>query len=184
MNSGPHGDRQLHRRAPDGREEGDRYRHGDGVANPANGTSVNINCGTTCFNNNAKDTVVTLTAVPDADSNFLSWVGCTSAAGPTCTVTMTTAARTVTATFNSVTITVARNGAGTGTVVGTDPGATIDCGTTCTQKFPTGTVVHLQANNTDPTSAFTAWSGCTSPSGNLCAGDGVVQSHGDRHLRQ
>jgi hypothetical protein len=139
------------------------------VANPANGTSVNINCGTTCFSNNAKDTVVTLTAVPDAGSNFLSWVDCASAVGPTCTVTMTTAARTVTATFNSVTITVARSGAGTGTVVGTDPGATIDCGTTCTQKFPTGTVVHLQANNTDPTSAFTAWSGCTSPSGNLCA---------------
>jgi hypothetical protein len=139
------------------------------VASPQNGTSGNISCGTTCFSNNAKDTVVTLTAVPDANSNFLSWVGCTSVSGVTCTVTMTTAARTVTATFNSVTITVARNGAGTGTVVGTDPGATIDCGTTCTQKFPTGTVVHLQANNTDPTSAFTAWSGCTSPSGNLCA---------------
>ena len=141
-----------------------------GVASPPGGTNANINCGTTCVSNNAKNTSVVLTAVPDADSSFLSWSGCTSVNGATCTVTMTSAsaARTVTANFSSVTLKVAKNGTGKGTVVGTDPGALIDCGTTCTQKFPPQTTVHLQANNTDPTSAFTGWTGCTSTAGNVC----------------
>src|SRR4029434_6893265 len=55
-----------------------------------------------------------------------------------------------------------------GTVVGTDPGALIDCGTICAQQFPPQATVHLQANNTDPTSAFTGWTGCTSTAGNVC----------------
>jgi len=74
----------------------------------------------------------------------------------------------VTASFSSVTLKVARNGTGTGTVLGTDPGALIDCGPTCSQKFPQGTMVHLQANNTDPSSAFTGWAGCNATSGNVC----------------
>ena len=140
------------------------------AANPVNGTNTNINCGTTCVSNNGQNTTVTLTAVPDSDSSFTSWTGCSPTNNPTCTVTMTatSSARTVTANFSSVTLKVARNGTGTGTVVGTDPGALINCGTTCSQKFPQGTVVHLQANNTDPSSAFTSWVGCTSPSGNVC----------------
>ena len=141
-----------------------------GVASPPGGTNANINCGTTCISNNANNTSVVLTAVPAADSSFLSWSGCTSVNGATCTVTMTSAsaARTVTANFSSVTLKVAKNGTGKGTVVGTDPGALIDCGTTCTQKFPPQATVHLQANNTDPTSAFTGWTGCTSTAGNVC----------------
>ena len=50
----------------------------------------------------------------------------------------------------------------------TDPGALIECGTTCAQQFPQGTVVHLQASNTDPSSAFTGWAGCNSTNGNVC----------------
>jgi hypothetical protein len=86
-----------------------------GVASPANGTNANINCGTTCVSNNAKDTSVVLTAVPNSDSSFVSWSGCTSVNGPSCTVTMTSAsaARTVTANFSSVTLEVAKNGTGT-----------------------------------------------------------------------
>ena len=127
------------------------------------GTSVPINCGSICTSNNATGTMLTLTAVPDADSAFSSWTGCNMvAANKSCLVTMT-AARMVTATITSVTLTVSRAGTGTGTVTG--PG--IDCGTTCTQKFPPGTSVQLQANNTDPASAFTSWSGCTSPN-NSC----------------
>src|SRR5262245_29479741 len=141
-----------------------------GVASPANGTNLNINCGTACVSNNAQNVTVTLTAVPDSDSSFTSWSGCAPANAPTCTVTMTgtTSARTVTANFSSVTLKVAKNGTGTGTVVGTDPGGLISCGSRCSQKFPQGTMVHLQANNTDPSSAFTGWVGCGSPNGNVC----------------
>src|SRR5262249_45783302 len=112
-------------------------------------------------------TVILLSAIPDSNSAFTSWSGCTTVAGPNCSATMT-AARTVIANFTSVTLTVTRNGTGTGTVAGTDPGAAINCGTTCTQKFPVSTTVHLQASNTDPHSAFTAWSGCTSTNGSAC----------------
>jgi hypothetical protein len=138
-----------------------------GIANPPSGTSVPISCGTTCASNNATGTMLALTATPTADSSFTSWSGCPSVSGNNCSVTMT-AARTVTAVFTSVTLSVTRAGTGTGTVVGTDPGATIDCGATCTQKFPPSTTVHLQANNTDPRSAFTVWSGCTSTNGSTC----------------
>ena len=91
--------------------------------------------------------------------------------GATCTVTMTSAsaARTVTANFSSVTLKVAKNGTGKGTVVGTDPGAR-----SSTAARPARRSSHrrrpcnLQANNTDPTSAFTGSTGCTSPAGNVC----------------
>jgi hypothetical protein len=129
------------------------------------GTSAAINCGAVCVSNNVAGTMLTLTALPGSDSAFTSWSGCNAVAGANCSVTLA-AARTVTANFTSVTLTVAR--AGTGTVIGTDPGATINCGTTCTQKFPAGTMVHLQASNTDPHSGFTAWSGCTSTNGSTC----------------
>ena len=48
-----------------------------GVASPPGGTNANINRGTTCISNNANNTSVVLTAVPAADSSFLSWSGCT-----------------------------------------------------------------------------------------------------------
>ena len=132
-----------------------------GTANP--GTSTPINCGAVCTGNNATGTTLTLTAAPAPDSAFTSWSGCTSANGSSCTVLMNTS-KIVTANFTSLPLTVNRAGTGTGTVTG--PG--IDCGTTCTQKFPPNTSVRLQANNTDPASAFTSWSGCTSTNGSTC----------------
>jgi uncharacterized repeat protein (TIGR02543 family) len=59
-----------------------------------------INCGSTCSANIASGTTVTLTAAAASGSTFGGWSnGCTGTS-TTCTVSMT-AARTVTATFNS-----------------------------------------------------------------------------------
>ena len=58
-----------------------------------------INCGATCSAQFAGGTQVTLTATPVGNSKFVGWSGACSGTG-TCSVTMT-AARSVTATFNS-----------------------------------------------------------------------------------
>jgi len=58
-----------------------------------------INCGSTCSHDFTDGTLVTLTPTADAGSQFASWSGdCAGAGG--CTVTMS-AARSVTATFNT-----------------------------------------------------------------------------------
>ncbi len=78
-----------------------------GVAGPGSGTvqsaGMGISCGTaTCENQVAAGSSVTLTAVPDAGSEFDSWTGaCSAETSPTCTVSMTEA-RTVTALFRAL----------------------------------------------------------------------------------
>ena len=90
-------------------------------------------------------TAVTITADPDANSDFGGFTGCDSTpTADTCTVTMT-ADRTVTAnhTLKKRTLTVTRAGNSSGTVV-SDPG--IDCGSDCSQDYDHGTAVTLTAN--------------------------------------
>jgi len=60
-----------------------------------------INCGTTCSATYLDSTAVTLTAVPGQFSVFMSWTGCDTVDGATCTVTMS-AARSVAADFLGV----------------------------------------------------------------------------------
>ncbi len=119
-----------------------------------------VNCGATCAPAFNSGTSVTLTATPDAGSSFGGWTGACTGTG-TCNVTMT-AARNVTATFNKnpgYTLTVAKTGAGTGTVTSSPSG--VSCGSTCAPSFPAGTVVTLTAT-ADAGSSFAGWSGaCT-----------------------
>jgi Divergent InlB B-repeat domain len=58
-----------------------------------------INCGATCSANFAQGNTVSLTATPDAASNFAGWSGACSGTGA-CSVTMS-AAKSVTATFTA-----------------------------------------------------------------------------------
>lgn len=60
-------------------------------------TDIYINCGTACEHSYNNNTVVTLSASPNASSTFAGWSGACSGTG-TCTVTMD-AAKTVTASF-------------------------------------------------------------------------------------
>ena len=122
-----------------------------------------VNCGSDCTEEYSYNTVVTLTAAPTDGSTFTGWGGACTGTG-TCNVSMTTA-RSVTASFTNRTVTtyqltVTRTGAGT--ISSTSAG--IDCGSTCSASFPSGTTVSLAA--TAPAgSNFTGWGGACSGTG-------------------
>jgi hypothetical protein len=136
-------------------------------AGTGNGTVTSaptgINCPTACSANFASGAQVTLTASPADGSTFAGWSGGGCAGTGTCVVTLN-AATTVTATFNSNTsgfaLTVAEAGTGTGTVTSAPTG--INCPTTCSANFASGTQVTLTASAATG-STFTGWSGggCT-----------------------
>ncbi len=117
-----------------------------------------ISCGAMCTAEFAKNTIVTLTAVPATGSMFTSWGGACSGTNPTCDVTLADA-KNVTATFDiaTYTVTVTRAGAGTGTVSGDG----IACGSTCTVNVPHGTMISLAAAPGN-LSVFAGWGGACS----------------------
>ena len=122
-----------------------------------------INCGTTCSASFAPGTAVTLTATPSAGSTFAGWAGGCTGTGA-CSLTLA-ANTTVTATFNTVPpVQLAVHGAGTGAGTITSSPSGINCGTTCTASFASGTSVTLTATPSG-TSTFAGWSGaCTGTS--------------------
>lgn len=120
-----------------------------------------INCGSTCGANYSNGTSVTLTATAASGSTFAGWSGACSGTG-NCAVSMTVA-RSVTATFNgsatTFALSVTKAGAGSGTVTSSPSG--INCGSTCSANYSSGTSVTLTAAATSG-STFAGWSGaCT-----------------------
>ncbi len=162
----------------------DAIKRGAGVGNPGtfgltvtkagagSGTVTSspagINCGGTCSANYSSGASVTLTAAAASGSTFGGWSGaCTGTAA--CTVSMT-AARSVTATFNTSgtttrSLSVTKMGTGSGTVTSSPAG--INCGSTCTTSFANGASVTLSATAASG-STFAGWSGDCSGTGN-CA---------------
>ena len=61
-----------------------------------------INCQPTCSTSFTSGSTVTLTATAAAGSALISWTGCDTAVGTTCTISPLAAPRSVTATFNTV----------------------------------------------------------------------------------
>ncbi|SJM93717.1 hypothetical protein CRENPOLYSF2_3550001 [Crenothrix polyspora] len=132
-------------------------------------TSTGISCnndGGDCTEGYLDGQAVTFTATPDKDSRFAGWVGdigllCQSTISqPTCKITFN---ENMAATFTGgavfgpkLSLSVAKDGNGTGKVTGTPGG--IDCGTTCTAKYLTGDSVTLKAVP-DAGSTFTKWQG-------------------------
>jgi hypothetical protein len=127
-----------------------------------------ISCGVDCSQRYNNSTAVTLTATPAPGYIFSGWSGCDSVSGNSCSITVTTD-RAVTSTFTidtqSYTLTVSRNGSGTGTVTSSPAG--IFCGTDCSETYPSGTTVFLAANP-QAGSSFSGWSGA-------CSGTGTCQ---------
>ena len=127
-----------------------------------------INCGSDCSEPYNSGASVTLTASAAGGSTFTGWGGCDTVSGTTCTVTMS-AARTVTATFDTpqFVLTVSKAGAGSsnGTVSSSPPG--ISCGTDCSQSYDNGTNVTLTATAAGG-ATFAGWSGCNTVSGATC----------------
>jgi Tol biopolymer transport system component len=115
-----------------------------------------IDCGSTCADQYASGTIITLMAAPDAASSFDGWGGDCSGTDP-CQVT-TDQMRNVTATFTHVfhQLTVTPLGAGTGSIT-SDPAA-IDCGATCEAAVLQATEVTLTAVAA-PGDTFMGWGG-------------------------
>ncbi len=146
-------------------------RNGSGTgtvtSNPAG-----INCGSDCSHTYVENTVVTLTASAGAGSVFDGWSGHSDCLDGVVTMS---GARSCTATFTDPpdfhTLTVTRNGTGTGTVTSSPAG--INCGSDCTHTYVENTVVTLTAN-AGAGSVFDGWSGHSD-----CL-DGVVTMSGAR----
>jgi hypothetical protein len=112
-----------------------------------------INCGADCSGDYTVGDTVTLTASPDAGSNFAGWSGdldCSDGA-----VTMN-AATSCTANFASDTFTLLQAGTGSGTVTSVPAG--IDCAPDCSEDYLLGTEVTLTVSP-DYGSYFTGWTG-------------------------
>ncbi|MCL4227524.1 MAG: hypothetical protein KJZ91_23930 [Myxococcales bacterium] len=118
-----------------------------------------ISCPGTCQASLDHGTALTLTATPTPPSVFAGWndAGCTGTSPCSFTVTQ---AEVIDAPFAlDYTLTVARNGNGSGTVISTPAG--INCGTDCDQVYSAGTMVTLTATPAAD-SVFAGWSGaCT-----------------------
>jgi hypothetical protein len=129
-------------------------------------TGMGVNCmdAASCTLTVDSGSSLVLTANPGPDSNFTLWSGCTSANGPSCTLTNVTSSTQVTASFalKNANVIVVKDGNGTGTVTATWPGnGTLSCGATCSAVIPKGTTVTLMA--TPDTGSTFAWNtmGCT-----------------------
>ena len=134
--------------------------------------TVGATSGGTCSAQFLEGTTVTLTASPATGNTFVGWSGDCAAAGPTCTLTMSSAARSAIARFarpQALSVDVAGNG--DGSVGGTVGGTAIACvrrngatSGTCSATAPLGTVVTLSASP-DANSTFTGWTGACSGTG-------------------
>ncbi|HKG92307.1 MAG TPA: hypothetical protein VKA84_10465, partial [Gemmatimonadaceae bacterium] len=124
--------------------------------------------GTDCGSNCAEyfeGATVLVSADHDANSVFAGWSGdCT---GESTTTVVMNADKACTARFarveRTLTVTVAPEGTGRGTVATSPPGG-IDCGADCSEQYPHGTAVALVAVP-DENSVFAGWSGACSGSG-------------------
>lgn len=134
------------------------------VTKPGTGTGTvtsspgGIQCGSDCVEEHSPGTVVTLNAVAESPSMFVSFGG-----DPDCLDGVVTLSdnRTCTAIFNLPTfsLSVAKNGTGAGTVSSSPIG--INCGSDCQESYSLGSVVTLTANPATG-SVFTSWAGaCT-----------------------
>ena len=117
---------------------------------------VGIDCGSDCAEGYTVAKVVTLTAIPAANSKFVGWSGDADCSDGSVTMN---ASKTCTARFavNSVMLSIAKKGKGK--VVSTTAG--IDCGSACSQNIAAGSIVSLHAT-ADQGFVFLGWTdGCS-----------------------
>jgi len=132
------------------------------------GANNQINCGHACTTQVAAGTAVTLTALTPGNAVFGGWSGDCTGLDPSCSFTVNRATN-VTATFTQVyTLSIGRGG--NGSVSGTPDGAFgtfIDCGSSCSAKFPSGATVTLTATPRAG-GVFVNWTGACSGTTPVC----------------
>jgi hypothetical protein len=122
-------------------------------------TGEGIDCGSDCTEIHARGSTITLTATPEEGSNFTGWIGDCRSNNPSITL-IVNAALNCTALFDMVpnrnlSINVVGEGSGTITApVGLGNG--IDCGKTCIENYPDGTVITFTAQP-EIGSTFSGW---------------------------
>lgn len=127
---------------------------GDGIIQSSDSV---INCGSTCKVKYYQGPRVSLAATAYPGSTFTGWLPTTlncPGTGP-CVVTMNKAKKVQAVFVGDYSVTVQKKGNGTGRVTSLDGG--IDCGPTCTAKYPVYTTVNLTATP-DPGMKFVKWS--------------------------
>ena len=122
-----------------------------------------INCGPTCSHIYPVGSTVVMNATPAQGWAFTGWSGACTGTG-SCTVAMTQA-QAVGATFQQVyPLSVAVTGSGT--VTSSD--GLINCGTSCSHLYLSGTSVTLTATPSAQNVVLTQWLGCDRVTGNVC----------------
>ncbi len=138
-----------------------RMNSGNGAITSTDGM---IDCGTHCRTRYYPNTLVVLSASPEANSTFTGWTGACSGTGA-CSVTMDKA-KTVVATFagpQKLTVSKRKTGKGGNGVVTSVPSG-ITCGSTCSAYYPFHDAVVLSASP-EANSTFTGWTGACSGTG-------------------
>jgi len=120
-----------------------------------------ISCPSTCSENLAPGTQVTLTATPVNGWSLNGWSGGGCSGVGNCVVTMN-GAQSVTATFAQTQYTLNVSVAGNGTVTSPPPG--ISCPSVCTMNYASGTAVTLTATPSGG-ATFSGWGGACSGNG-------------------
>ena len=118
----------------------------------------------------ASTSAVTLTAQATSGSTFVGWSGACSGTSSSCTIPPGTSSAYVTAQFNSTAVqnhmlSVSRQGTGSGSISSSPAG--INCGSTCTASYASGTQVTLSAQ-ADAGSSFAGWSGACTGTNSSC----------------
>jgi uncharacterized repeat protein (TIGR02543 family) len=126
------------------------------------GASGKINCGGSCSTTTNLGDVVTLTETSASNAVFTGWGGACAGTQPTCTIAVNDQMN-VTANFTTIfNLSIGRGGSGTVTATPAGVDRAINCGSTCSAKFPQGTTITLTAIPA-PGLSFVSWTnGCVS----------------------
>ena len=124
-----------------------------------------IDCGTDCTEPYGYNDMVTLTAVPGANSVFAGWTGGGCAGMGSCVVTVTASTNVAAQFMARHTLTVVPGGGGSGAVTSSPAG--INCGADCSEVYNDGQTVTLTPSAAQG-STFAGWSGCDAVTGNVC----------------
>jgi alpha-tubulin suppressor-like RCC1 family protein len=130
---------------------------GNGTTTGSSSPVTMSGTGVTWTSSNTAVATINATGLATGVGAGTATITATDASGASASTTLTV--------VGQANLTVFRTGAGTGTVTSSPPG--INCGTDCSEVYPSGTVVTLTASAASG-SAFAGWSGCDTVSGATC----------------